>query len=46
MLTVIKREVDADVDARGLREIGGETLRATPSDGVNFIPYIKLLGVE
>jgi tyrosyl-DNA phosphodiesterase 2 len=21
-------------------------LRATPADGVNFIPYIKLLGVE
>jgi hypothetical protein len=21
-------------------------LRATPPDGVNFIPYIKLLGVE
>jgi hypothetical protein len=21
-------------------------LRATPSDGVNFIPYMKLLGVE
>jgi hypothetical protein len=22
------------------------TLRATPADGVNLIPYIKLLGVE
>jgi hypothetical protein len=21
-------------------------IRATPSDGVNFIPYMKLLGVE
>jgi hypothetical protein len=25
---------------------GGVALRATPSDGVNFIPYMKLLGVE
>jgi hypothetical protein len=24
----------------------GVSLRATPSDGVNFIPYMKLLGVE
>jgi hypothetical protein len=26
------------------REVG--KVRATPSDGVNFIPYMKLLGVE
>jgi hypothetical protein len=23
-----------------------KVIRATPSDGVNFIPYMKLLGVE
>jgi hypothetical protein len=26
--------------------IVGGTVRATPADGVNFTPYMKLLGVE
>jgi hypothetical protein len=29
-----------------IRVLSKQLIRATPSDGVNFIPYMKLLGVE